>query len=380
MTTLMRNACLALLVVTVATSASAQNHELDADSTKGWSLSFGPVFRGGMELRVSGSSYSQQQGLDARLTYGDGIGDIGPTGSLADRTYDDGFVFMDALTWLDGLTTYWGYNSASQYDAPADQLIFTRGGERVLTDGLTDGPMSAEDDLHAWGIGIAVSRHLNAQNNSPVLCGGVNAFQLEDISLRVSNYGAQYTSVPYTVTDRFDIYAALPPPPAPYAGDYDSSGHLIYNTPASRGAMAGSPFPWSAANTVTFNVDSELYEFWFGARFDLARRGKVTAFVLPNVSLNYFTADVTRLETYAATRHGTTTPLASWSDSGGGSDWLFGIGVAFGIEVRLNATWFMVVSAEYDHVFSEAEIMIGPNTIEVDVSGYTASLLFGTDL
>lgn len=48
----------------------------------------------------------------------------GPAGVPgADHYYDDGYVRVDNLGNVDGYTSYWGYDNASQYNAAAQQLV-----------------------------------------------------------------------------------------------------------------------------------------------------------------------------------------------------------------------------------------------------------------
>ena len=58
-----------------------------------WWFQAGPVYRTGMAVRVSGSSYTQTQGLHAAPP-------VPPADSetYADRTYDDGYVKLDPGT------------------------------------------------------------------------------------------------------------------------------------------------------------------------------------------------------------------------------------------------------------------------------------------
>ena len=84
-------------------------------------LSAGPVWRGGMDVKFSGSSYAQTLGLNTDV----GVG-IGAASAYADRTYDDGYVNKDSSLGggsVPNTTWNWGYNTPGQYNAAAPQTL-----------------------------------------------------------------------------------------------------------------------------------------------------------------------------------------------------------------------------------------------------------------
>ena len=52
-----------------------------------------------------------------------------------DHIYDDGYVRVDETGNAQGLTSYWGYNNASQYDPVAQTLTFHSASSFTTTSG-----------------------------------------------------------------------------------------------------------------------------------------------------------------------------------------------------------------------------------------------------
>ncbi len=145
--------------------------------------------------------------------------DPGPaTGSWL-RTYDNGFVGVDAGENADGRTWYWGYVDAAQVNLEADTIVFQA---------LQAGPPALVDDQKEnflAGAEVTYTRYL--------LEFGRAFWGLE--------FGANYTPVSATDTSRLvttatlirDTYSlgGILPPLAPYAGTVEGPGPVIGTTP-----------------------------------------------------------------------------------------------------------------------------------------------------
>ena len=278
-----------------------------ADEGSFW-ISAGPAARGGMRIEASGSSRVQELGLRAardfsrapraedfretgrssRLeeslvsqTPAPAIGDLG---AYADRTYDDGYVYIDPGTadpgsLAPGLTWFWGYDDAGQYDAGANTLeLHARGteerteatretvvsagqGRSVASTVLRDDAFSQDQEARGVGFGIEGGWVLRERRGWDVaLAGGLNAlfgvqadFQATTWQERVRNrtwiehmtqvQRRTTTSASTTLTtDRYDVGDALPFPAAGHQGTYDGPfdvpptipSPLIPNTPDNR--------------------------------------------------------------------------------------------------------------------------------------------------
>ncbi|MCZ7638474.1 MAG: hypothetical protein M5U12_21955 [Verrucomicrobia bacterium] len=163
-----------------------------------------------MAARVSGSSYTQAQGLHAAPP-------VPPADSetYADRTYDDGYVKLDPGTANPeavggpGLTWNWAYDRAEQYDAPAGLLSFRRSYERAAVPAL-DGAAGGHGDLDGFGVTVQAGRTLHRS--------GRWSFDLGVAFQGVWGLDATLSSTAYAedigrldLTDRFDVAGAVHP-------------------------------------------------------------------------------------------------------------------------------------------------------------------------
>lgn len=160
-----------------------------------WRVRLSPTYAWDMEMRVSGSSYSQGGG-GLSLPGASGVFDrmtvpgYRPTAvdlelpddnitQYGDRWFDDGFVVRDLGTedpqaLPPGVTMYWGYASkTAQYDSDGRTLTFRRAGmtsltgsdadvlaytrKRVAVETVLDTAVSGKDRFGMPGVDIAVS-------------------------------------------------------------------------------------------------------------------------------------------------------------------------------------------------------------------------------
>lgn len=389
--------CFALLVLGMGTSALGGE----------WRFGLGPVYRGGMDLEVGGSSYVQTMGLHAATpshqTSASGPAkEIYPPHPYRSRTFDDGYVLPDPGTFSgDGMTWYWGYDSPDQYDPEAHTLAFThaepygtttRTESRTTMDVLRDLPVEAEDDLDGWGLQVEAAYGLTERGRCRWsveagllglwgMDGGVSAAPYAEQvtrreSVETSQSGETYTYSYDLPVDPFTGEHVVPPD-APYEGTEDGPGPLIPFEPSSwesaGGAGTGSSSTrtssYMAWNEVDLDVSSELYALWLGPRADCALGERLTCFVRPMVSCNALSVDVDRTETWITD----TVVLDTWDDHACETEWLWGAGLHAGIDLRFAETWAMGVFGGYDWV-EEARVDVGPNTVELDPSGYSVGL------
>jgi hypothetical protein len=141
-----------------------------------------------------------------------------PPSAAGGISYDDGFVGVDKTGNAGGVTTFWGYNSASQVDTAADRLTFhgtdsfdTTGNEKV-----SDIPVGF-DMVYAGTI-----REWNRVSIGGELGFGFNLFDSRDRSPLAAMLNRS--------TGQYDI-GGTALPPAPYRGTEDA-------TPPSQGGTA----------------------------------------------------------------------------------------------------------------------------------------------
>lgn len=387
---------------------------LTASSTlaEGPWLKAGPVYRGGMEADASGSSHVQQQGVHAATPmrsfpgYSDNNDD---TSQYGDRTFDDGYVNMDPGTGNPAsidptVTWYWGYENDGQYDAGSDTLNFHRttsesGSGRIVTlTTLQDDPASFDDTFSGWGLELVGGYPLRTRGKLRVdLCAGLAGIWGAEADLGGSTFAEQIQDDRYSVRDTItDTYTydttGVTVPAAPHEGTYDGPfdtppvipSPTIPNRPSSvdrdtdRSTRRTSSTTWSARNHINMEVDTDLYELWLGPRLALQANDRLALHVTPKVSATYVDASVDRTETFVATyADGSSATLNSWSDSGSESKFVFGAGVAAGADLEFENGMFAGIWGGYEWVSEDVDVQVGPNTVAVDASGYTAGAVIG---
>ena len=378
-----------------------------------WFIKAGPVYRAGMDMNVSGSSYVQTLGLHAQNSSSRGTGSGSPSlmplndaSGYADRTFDDGFVFMDPSTAVNGDTWYWGYNNASQVDLSRDTLSFHRTGSdetassyrtSVSRRTIRDESIFADQTISGWGIELSGGYVMReSQKFKWSVIGGVDGFDNETMHVWAEPYAEQIdtrkteTIATYSSssTYTYDLMGVVPPS-APYNGTYNGwppPSPIIPNSPASleetqkeksrttRGVATSTE---TARNTVSMDIDSTIFEFWTGVRMDWEPNDTIAIFAQPTISLNAVSIDGERTENWLLEQGGSVRTLQTWKESVNTTDWLFGMGLQGGIEWDNNDRWFVSIHVGYDWVNDKATAELGPNPIAFDISGYTAGAEIG---
>jgi hypothetical protein len=342
-----------------------------------WSA--GPVYRGDVELSVSGSSYVQQNKLHAASGAYQAPSGAGSASSYADRTYDDGFVAVDPGTIEsgDGLTWYWGYSQAGQYNAAADTLTFTRGGgRRVSVSTAVNAEWDDSDRMETWGVEFTAGGYLGEAGRATLgWQAGLGLLWNLDSRFSANTYSENISEQQFSIVDVYQLDGVVPPA-APYVGTYDGPGPLIPNRPSARQETVTGGTSWRAENEVRLDLDAAVQQLWVGPRLE-AQAGKgVAVFCVPFVSLNRLEARYERDEWFYAVRGGQRTTIASWNNRVTDEQMLLGVGVRAGARVALSGAWFLDVGAGIESIES-AETTIGPNTATLDLSGYSVVAQIG---
>lgn len=162
-------------------------------------------------------------------------------------TYDDGFVGVDATGNAGGTTTFWGYNSASQFDSAADRLTY-HGTDSYSTAG------SAKADDYPLGFDMVYAGTFRQWEH--VAIGGEAGFGFNIFDSR-DRRGLSAT-VNQTI-DQYDTGTTVLPTP-PYSGPQSGSGApVIGSTPVSSTTQ-------TVAGTIggSRTLDGILYNFRLG--------------------------------------------------------------------------------------------------------------------
>ncbi len=178
------------------------------------------------------------------------------TGGGVDRTYDDGFVKVDASGNQGGSTWNWGYNSPAQ--APGNDTL-------QFHAATADANLSVDaNDDPQWGMEVFYQRRLGKQSWGT--WGIEGAFGYTDLSIQDHSLVLGQAGV---ITDTYAL-GGLVVPPAPYAGSYAGPGMLLGDTPTRSQSIdpAGEQVMGSR------ELDGTLYCLRVGpyARFALVKR------------------------------------------------------------------------------------------------------------
>lgn len=348
---------------------------------EGWWWSAGPVYRDGMSIDISGSSYVQEQMVHAASVYDRGPDGAGAEDQFGDREYEGGFIRADPGTPTDGLTWYWGYDDDAQYNAAAGTLSLAAGGGRRQTRAVTaDADMDVSEDASGGGVIVEAGRRLmdfgkGGSLQLDVVAGLASVWGISG-EAEESTYAESYQGYRYSEVDVYELEGVVPPA-APYAGTYDGPGPVIPNLPSSRERDVARTASLEARNHINVDVDAALQQIQVGPRFSADVGEKVALHLQPFVTLNYVDIEIDRTETFVVTRSdGSQEEVSRWTDSQSESEWLFGAGVKAGCRVALSKKWFVDVSV-YGDWMDEAEADVGPSEVAVDLSGFGAALQVG---
>lgn len=373
-----------------------------------WFFEAGPVYRGDMRMRVDGGSRAASS--DARienpgttvqpLTGNVVIPDDGSTQIL--RIFEDGFVGPSGTPLFNGLgqTQFFGFESASQHNATAGTLQFTsttnsqsrREQTRRQLNSTTSG-WSDEKSLNGAGLqattGFVLRRDERIEislfgqvawlGNLDAAFRGQNAFQQElnaetrEITVdRVENR-----------TFVFDTFGNPVFPSAPYAmSDPSGIGPLISDRPIdiqssgaseTRSEQGVGRSQIRAQSQVDLRTEADLYTFTLGPRVRWKLHERVSLLLQGGLTLNYLETDLRRSETFA-TEAGKL--IGTWEDQRTDTQWLIGANASAGVQWDLNDRLYVNVTGGYDWV-EEADMEIGPDKVNLDLSSYRMELALG---
>ena len=353
-----------------------------------WWIEAGPVYRGNMDITISGTSYTQLNGLNAWGPLGTNPA-AGPTAGYADRTYDDGYVRMDPGTGnpaaLDPDTTwFWGYDNAAQYDPAAGTLSFSSTGLVGYTEALNRA-LAVKDDVDAVGFEIAGGFQLLQQPTYRIdLAFGIQSVWGGDKNYRTSTYAESAGRL--DLTDAYDTGGLVP-------GQFPAPGHRgTFDGPFDNPPVIPSPListnftrtinpvdlPFGAANSINLKVNTRLQSLWVGPRISYQPAPKWSLHIDPKLTLSHVKIKASRNEQFTATdAAGATTTLAAWNDNASNGDWQLGAALSAGAQYDVNDMLYFDASIGYEWVFNDVGLNIGPNRLTYDPSGYTASIMLG---
>ncbi|MEX2606054.1 MAG: hypothetical protein WD708_01815, partial [Kiritimatiellia bacterium] len=326
--------------------------------------------------------------------------------------FDNGYVGPSGWVWAQnaGITQYFAYETADQYDAGADTLTFnqtltgasgsstrtttrvTNGGssgwnDSTRTNGVgviatlgyrfseSEDPEAEEDDNHEWALlfrfGWLEGMGANFRNRP--------AYQQNVTTRRVTSSVSSSEVHQYT----FDTLGNPFFPSAPYTmTDPGGVGPLISDTPdtitlisredtLTQSSSAGRGI--QAQSLVDLDLDVEAFTFQFGPRWLWCPESAISLYLQPAATLNRIDASAHRTETF---RDDNGREIASWRDRADDESWRWGGGIQVGANVGISENWYINGSGGYEWVKS-THLQVGPDRVRIDLSGYQLELALG---
>jgi len=395
-----------------------------AEETGKWRLEAGISYRGNMETTVKGGSRARSAFIEAtqpaQSIPAKGTGNVAfPRPELdteiGDRDFDDGFVYTDALTENDNLTVNFGYQNNSQNNSTEGVLAFHRkndvSGSEFLGKGIEyrkivrtkyDEVIDSSKHFGAGGLKVNARYDLVSRGRATIaLSAGVRGFFGMDNSVKDSNFGQTITENRVSYRDYYLYSGATKDtytfsyggsiPPAPYSNPNGNpfADPLISNIPdsvsrdvniegATRRDYRGRQVrKWETANQIEIDTDVDLFQLALGGEVTYQLFSAATFSLQPLLLVNFVSAEVMRNEQLVGQYlGGETRSLARWQDKKSSSSVCLGAALEAGVNVKLGEGWFAGITAGYEWV-DETSVTVGPNEIDIDLSGFTTSFVIG---
>lgn len=273
------------------------------------------------------ANYKAEFGLQSGIY---SVNDPGATTGIADRYYDDGYNRVDSSDNFGDLTTYWGYQDASQYDSAARTI--TMNSQRLnLNENAptTDDQHTAQPGLEVWWQKSLIS----GERNEPYQPRGGRdrepwfwhldiraALRWQHIEMDQKGY---ISGALETVSDVYSTGGALPPA-APFDGTFAGPNMALDAVPSSRtitplasGSVVGQYeleadlFAFDCGPALIFDLD-------YGARFSLSA-GATLAYARSEFDYSF--------DNFTSGNDSVNEALFGWYAS---ADFLFGEGAVLG--------------------------------------------------
>jgi len=201
----------------------------------------------------------------------------GPPAGGANHTYNDGYVLVDSSGDAGGLTTYWGYQNASQYNAA--------GSGSMQFHAVQPGGSSSATGNPQYGGELIYQRVISSLPSMSGDWGLEFGFEFTDLDLH-NNLGG---TVPVT-TDSYQLNGVIPPG-AGYNGTFNGPGPLLGDTPTRTIT--------SATVTGYQKLSGQLLSFRLGPFAEWNLTSKLSLAASVGLTLAPATVDYDFSETYA---------------------------------------------------------------------------------
>jgi opacity protein-like surface antigen len=254
------------------------------------------------------------------------------TGRGIDRTYDDGYNGLDNSGNAFGLTTYWGYQSASQLDSGVPATATTLTLNSLSAAQLSDVAARADEPGH--GAEINYLRQLGRLGRWR--WGGELAISFNNFCLK--NNGSLLADV----TLISDVYTlGIVPPEPPYAGPRETGGFrpAIPDEPTSRSTSA---IP-GATITGRRELDADVVLLRLGPYLEFPFNDRVAVYLNGGLAVASVHGEFSFRESLAGANLGA-------SGSASDSDWLVGGYLGANLIVAINTRLHVFAGVQYQNI------------------------------
>ena len=410
----MKTKSMSILAIVALTSALAGHSEESAEKveqdtsthTNKWKMQVGWVHQFGRSMSVRSGRPTLFTGGRRSLYGAPGLTYPDNSARIA-REFDNGYVRPDLWTGdsgvpaeRQGMTWYWGANSAGQYNYDGGNhptLTFTRNqGEYVDNPYTISRNNSSDDDMPNDGIELIVKRQLYSWTTGGGTSNEPNAKVWLDMNLviglawfpeaqqrnrRAMGQNVYGLSESYTYLDYYGTQAggSWPPLQVPYSGGtYGSiggsdAGPLIPGSPDSSAQLS----TYMGRFQSNVELESKLWRLRgaTGVEFSMPIFERLSLFATPQLAFEFVDMSVSRTET------------SSYTGSGGGSSSHYdskhkmavypGVLLTAGANFLITTHWYLGASVGYEWLFVDPSVKVGPDKVEYDLNGGEASLYIG---
>jgi len=343
-----------------------------------WSFQVGPAVQNGTRIRARMKSESVRSMVNTRPSRsGSAPSAPGSSSGYANRNYEDGFVYIDPGTadpnsHVPGLTWYWGYEQASQYDGQSVTFHGTPGVQHSVRV-LDVEAVEKEEDSPCAGVDLSGQYEILRWGRIAVgLEGGLSWFR--DLELDFSS--RQDVAIERTTQWRYvDSYAVNYKPPFPHTGTENGPGPLLRNIPTSRDrdVLSSRSRTWTADSSLSASVSQFLLRA--GPYVALEAHERLDLRCSP-----LFLANHVGTEVLATTliENGIDDPLLV-QNGHNEREWLYGAGLELAARWTVYEVWFADVGAMATWWSDDITIQTEPFETTVSLSDYWFWFNLGRD-
>ncbi|MFM2197370.1 MAG: hypothetical protein RLZZ505_802 [Verrucomicrobiota bacterium] len=381
---MIRSQFVAIMFACSCAGTGYANSQVAANGDWEFSLSTGPAWRQSGTLGFNGGSRSD--GVVIPSFVGDNAlstPPIGSVGVIGPRTYVDGSVGTDNSTAIDGLTSDWSYQNASQVDLAGDSISFSAIGFQSIRNDIRTVTAAPSGDDPQRGIAPVLQFDALYKREIAGMRLGFSmllAYSPVDFNSDWSNFSLAQERNDFR-QEWSDVYnlgglGALIPP-APYTGAPDSPGFLLGNIPDSRTLVTLPTTSENAlvSNRITSSFSADHTTFSFGPTFarPLSPEWNLAAGV--GVSLHWLRWSASQQEQLTVANGSGSALIQNWNDTASGNRMLTGFYLQLAAEWKpADRDWSIktLLRTDMGQSFSK---QVGLSSFNYDIDGLTTAVM-----